>query len=214
MKRIVLFSLLVSLALPVGAAENDSEWKEEANKDGLIIQSRKREGSALKEFRGIGTIEAAPATVFAVLDDAEAYPSFMPYTSECRVLKRAKDFMIAYQRLDVPLMSDRDYTLRSEHSKTSGPDGPTFRIHWTPANNLGPAEKAGVQRVTVCDGGWLLEPKGPGATRATYSVFTDSGGAIPAFIANNGSRIGIRKLFDAVRKQVREPKYAGAKSDE
>jgi hypothetical protein len=37
---------------------------------------------------------------------------------------------------------------------------------------------------------------------------TDSGGAIPAFIKNTGSQIGIRKLFAAIRKQVRDPKYA------
>jgi len=34
------------------------------------------------------------------------------------------------------------------------------------------------------------------------------GGAIPAFIKNTGSQIGIRKLFAAIRKQVRDPKYA------
>jgi hypothetical protein len=30
---------------------------------------------------------------------------------------------------------------------------------------------------------------------------------IPAFIKNAGSQIGIRKLFAAIRKQVRDPKY-------
>jgi hypothetical protein len=62
--------------------------------------------------------------------------------------------------------------------------------------------------VKLCEGGWLLEPAGPNATRATYAVYTDSGGAIPAFIKNTGSQIGIRKIFGAIRKQVREPKYA------
>ena len=214
MTRILASLAVLLLILPLHAAENDSGWTVEANKDGVSVQSRKHEGSALKEFRGIGVIEAPPASVFAVLDDAEAYPSFMPYTSECRVLKRAKDFMIAYQRLDLPLVNDRDYTLRSEHSKSNGPGGQTFRIHWVPANDLGPAAKAGVQRVTICEGGWLLEPQGAGATKATYNIFTDSGGAVPSFIANNGSRIAIHKLFEAVRKKVREPKYAAAHSEE
>ena len=45
-------------------------------------------------------------------------------------------------------------------------------------------------------------------TRAIYTIYTDSGGALPAFVANSGSRIAIRKLFDAVRKQVKDPRYA------
>ena len=81
---------------------------------------------------------------------------------------------------------------------------------WEPANELGPAEKKGIVRVKICDGGWLLEPDGAIKTRATYSVYTDTGGAIPAFLANHASQTGISRLFEAVRKQVKNPKYAAA----
>jgi hypothetical protein len=193
-------------------ARNDTSaaWTQESNAKGIAIHSRVHEGSTLKEFKGVGMIEATPSAVFAILDDTEAYPSFMPYTSECRVLKRAKDWVLAYQRLEVPLVSDRDYTLRSRNAKWLGPDGVIFRIRWTPANDEGPAEKPGVSRVNVCEGGWLLEPDGNSSTRATYSIFTDSGGTLPSFIANNGSRIGIRKVFEAIRKRAKDPKYATA----
>jgi hypothetical protein len=150
--------------------------------------------------------------VFAVIDDSEAYTSFMPYTAEARVLKREKDSLVAYQRLEFPVISDRDYTLRSRWQRWSGPDGPIYWIRWQPANDLGPAEKPGVQRVNVCEGGWLLEPHENGGTKAIYTIYTDSGGTIPALLANNGSRIAIRKVFDAIRKQVKDPKYAAAAS--
>lgn len=187
-------------------------WVEDSIAKGVAIYSRVRNGTALREFKGVAVIDAQPAVVFAVLDDSESYPSFMPYTAECRVLKREKDIVLAYQRLELPLVSDRDYTLRSQNAKWLGPNGPIYRIRWAPANDLGPAAKTGVLRVNVCEGGWLLEPEGSSQTRATYSIFTDSGGALPPFLANNGSRIAIRKVFDAVRKQVKEPKYADAKN--
>ena len=183
---------------------------EESSAKGVTIHSRQREGSDIREFKAVGSIEANPATVFAILDDSEAYPSFMPYTAECRVLKREKDAVLSYQRLEVPLVSDRDFTLRSQNAKWQSPEGLIYRIRWLPANDEGPAAKAGVARVQVCEGGWLLEPDGAGATRATYSIFTDSGGTLPSFIANNGSRIAIRKVFDAVRKRVKDPKFAAA----
>lgn len=193
-----------------GRSSESAGWTPEANTNGIVIHSRIRPGSSFKEFRGTGVIDAPPAAVFAVLDDSEAYPRFMPYTAQCRVLKREKDTVVAYQRLELPLISDRDYTLRSENAKWLGPDGPIFRIRWEPANELGPAPLPGVLRVNVCEGGWLLEPQGGSATRATYTIYTDSGGTLPPMIANNGSKVAIRKVFEAIRRQVKDPKYSSA----
>src|SRR4029077_20751089 len=75
-------------------------------------------------------------------------------------------------------------------------------------NEFGPPEKKGVVRVKVCNGGWLLEPDSAVRTRATYTVFTDTGGLTPAFLANYACQNGISRLFDAVRKRVKDPKYA------
>lgn len=203
-----------SMHKPARSTDPADGWTQDSAGKDVVIHSRPRAGSSVKEFRAVGTIDAAPAAVFAVLDDSEAYPSFMPYTSECRVLKRDKDTVLAYQRLELPVVSDRDYTLRSKHQRWQGPDGPIYWIRWEPANEQGPAEKPGVQRVNVCEGGWLLEPTEAGGTRAIYTIYTDSGGTIPPMLANNGSRVAIRKVFDAIRKQVKEPKYsAGAAAE-
>lgn len=205
----VMGAAVLAAALSAQAGEN-AEWAQESSDKGVVIHSRVRAGSEIREFKAVGAFEATPAAVFAILDDSDAYPSFMPYTAECRVLKREKDSVLAYQRLEVPLVSDRDFTLRSRNAKWLGPDGAIYRIRWAPANDEGPAEQDGVARVNVCEGGWLLEPNGAGGTRATYSIFTDSGGTLPPFITNNGSRIAIRKVFEAIRRRVKDPKIAAA----
>ena len=228
MNRLSLIALAALFAAAVTAAENPVRvkvaykptqgtdpadgWTPESPGKDVAIHSRARQGSSVKEFRAVGVIDATPAAVFAVLDDSEAYPTFMPYTSECRVLKRDKNTVLAYQRLELPIVSDRDYTLRSKHQRWLGPDGPIYWIRWEPANDEGPAEKPGVLRVNVCEGGWLLEPTDSGGTRAVYTIYTDSGGAIPPMLANNGSRIAIRKVFEAIRKQVKDPKYSAGGS--
>ena len=89
--------------------------------------------------------------------------------------------------------------------------GTSYFSRWETENALGPAEKHGVVRVNLCQGSWLLEPLGPNATRATYMIYTDSGGVLPAFIKNTGSQIGLRKMFVAIRKQVLDPKYTSEK---
>lgn len=207
-----LFALtLFSLNPNLRAAEPEStpsEWKFISNKEGVALYRRDR--PATNESKAIGEIAARAAVVHAVINDVESYASFMPYTVECRVLKRDGNSIVAYQRISAPMTSDRDYTVRMRSSSRQVEGGTSYSSRWEAENALGPPEKAGVVRVNLCDGSWLLEPTGPNTTRATYTIYTDSGGAIPAFIKKTGSQIGIRKLFAAIRKQARDPKYAKA----
>ena len=185
----------------------NADWKAVKQSNGVAIYSRPHAGSNLKEFKAIGEIDAPTKAVHNVIDDVEAYTSFMPYTAECRVIERNRDSILTYQRVSPKIVSDRDYTLRIEKKSWPAENGLAYLNRWEPANEHGPAAKPGVFRVKVCEGSWLLEPAGEGKTRATYSVFTDSGIIGPAFLANTISTTGISKLFAAVRKQAKNPKY-------
>lgn len=209
-RRLVLAAAIVATLIPkVPGSEPEptpGEWKFISNKDGVTLYRRQR--AVTNESKAIGEIDASTDLVHAVIKDVESYASFMPYTVECRVLKRDGDSMIAYQRISAPLTSDRDYTVRIRSTSKKVEGGTSYFHRWEADNAAGPAEKPGVVRVSLCEGSWLLEPVGRNKTRATYLVYTDSGGAIPKFIKETGSQIGIRKLFAAIRKQVRDPKYA------
>lgn len=209
-QRCAIFAALIcSLISNVPAAEPEAtpgEWKFISDKDGVAIYRRQRPLS--NESKAIGEISASTELVHAVLDDVESYASFMPYTAECRVLKRDGASVIAYQRISAPLVSDRDYTVHVRTTTKKVENGTSYSIRWETDNAAGPAEKRGVVRVTLCEGSWLLEPIGPDTSRATYTVYTDSGGIIPKFIKEAGSQTGIRKLFAAVRKRISDPKYA------
>ena len=182
-------------------------WKLAAEIKGVAIYSRPHAGSSLKEFRATGPIDAPTYAVRAVIDDFANYPKFMPCMTECQLIKREGDSIVGYQRLSPKFCADRDYILRVWSQSRLGPDGLVFTSHWAPANELGPPEKKGIVRVKICNGEWLLEPDGAVKTRATYSIYTDAGGMIPAFIANSMSQVGIGRLFTAIRKQVKNPKY-------
>lgn len=210
MKReaaVIAFLAGTALSLFATEASHDPDWKVVKQDGGVTIYSRPHPGSHLKEYKAVGEIEATTKTVHNVIDDVEGYSSFMPYTAECRVLERKHDSILTYQRVSPKIASDRDYTLRIQQKSWPVENGLAYLNRWEPANESGPAEKPGVFRVQVCDGSWLLEPAGKDKTRATYSVFTDSGIVGPAFMANTISTTGISKLFAAVRKQVKNPKY-------
>ena len=204
---VALLAAEFSATSPAAEPEaSPGEWKLISNKDGVALYRRQR--AITNESKAIGEIAASTDLVQAVIDDVESYTSFMPYTAECRVLKREGDTIIGYQRISAPMTSDRDYTLRVRKTSKKVEGGTSYFTQWETDNAAGPPEKRGVVRVKLCDGSWLLEPTGPNTTRATYLVYTDSGGMIPKLIKDAGSQIGIRKLFAAIRKQVRDPKYA------
>ena|SRR5215472_1807456 len=208
MKRVLVVTFLAGITLPLFAAESTNNgWQLTKQTGDVAIYSRPHPGSTLKEFKAIGKIDASTKTVHNVIDDVDAYEHFMPYTTEATVLQKNDNSMIAYQRLSPKIVADRDYTLRIEKKSWPAQFGIAYLSEWKPANEQGPAEKPGVFRVKVCNGSWLLEPAGANKTRATYFVFTDSGITAPPFLANTISETGISKLFAAVRKQTKEPKY-------
>jgi hypothetical protein len=211
-----IFHGVISIFLagyPTAFAAEDStntgdDWKLSAREKDVAVYSRLRPGSPLKEFKAVGPIDAPTHAVCAVIDDFQNYPKFMPYTTECRLIRRDVDSIVGYQRLSPKVCADRDYTLRVWKKSWPTADGLVCTSHWSPANELGPPEKKGVVRVKICEGKWLLEPDGAIKTRATYFIYTDTGGFIPSFIANRVSLTGITKLFAAVRKQAKDPRYA------
>ena len=126
-----VFSRTIAVAseLPNSVDPNEG-WKLASGSKGLAIYSRAHPDSPLKEFRAIGSIDAPTSAVHAVLDDFENYPNFMPYTLECRLLKRESDSIITYQRLSPKICGDRDYTLRVWKKSWPGPDGFTYLDQW------------------------------------------------------------------------------------
>jgi hypothetical protein len=207
MKFVLTTLFLCGLALPILAAETANDWRLAKQASGVSIYTRAHPGSKLKEFKAIGEFDASTHTVHKVIDDVEAYPKFMPYTAEARVIERNHDSILTYQRISPKIVSDRDYTIRIHKKSWPAETGVAYLSEWKQANLHGPPQKPGVFRVNLVDGSWLLEPVGANKTRATYSVFTDSGTGVPAFLVNKISETGIVKLFAAVRKQARDPKY-------
>jgi Polyketide cyclase / dehydrase and lipid transport len=204
----IICLLAIGLAISAAGAEKPKdEWQLAKQANGVTIYSRLHSGSKLKEFKAVGEIDAASKTVHAVIDDFENYSNFMPYTAEAEVIERKPDSVLVYQRISPGIVSDRDYTIRIEKKSWPSDHGVAYFSEWKAANERGPAEKHGVFRVQLVNGSWLLEPTGPNKTRGTYFVFTDSGISVPQFLANTISETGILKLFGAVRKQAKQPKY-------
>lgn len=212
MRPCVLLVLALFLGihrLPIRAAEPNDGWTVANRTDNLTVFTRPREGSSIRECKAIGFIDAEPIVVKRVIDDTADYPKFMPYVVESKTISHLADGRVGYQRISPPIVGDRDYTVRVKCESKAGPGGTCYCNRWEAANDLGPAEIKGVTRVKITQGSWLLEPCAGGKTKATYTIYSDSGGGIPTFLLNSANKTAIPKLFDAVRQQCKLGKYQG-----
>lgn len=199
-------AILVGLSL--GA---EAKWEEKAKTDGVVVYTRNRPGTGVREIKAEGTVDSPPRAVFRVLDDHDNYAKTMPYTDESRVVGREPGGVkFFYSVINAPLVSMRDYTIRVvDQTDPKDPKG-TLKVGWTVANDKGPAEREGVVRVKVNDGTWVLEPLDGGAkTQATYFLFTDPGGSLPVWVINKANSSTIPDIYKALRKFSKEPKYSG-----
>ncbi len=169
---------------------------------GLAVFVREKPGIDVKEVKAVGQIDAPPEKVFQVVTDYEHQVGNMPYVQDQAVFSRSDSDVVFWAVADFPLVSRRDWILKS-HLEKNLPGG-VWRAAWEPTTvpNVPPPED-GVIRLKVNSGSWTMQPIDGGKhTLATYQLLTDPGGSIPTFIANKANTKALPELFDRVRKRA------------
>lgn len=184
----------------------DIPWeKVNDDDDGLRVWNRDIPNSDVRELKAERVIDVSADKVWVAINDIEKYTEFMPYLSEVTILSRKPNQVVAYHRIDAPLISNRDYTLTIT-SALNSKEGHFFR-HWITTNDEGPAPKKNFVRVTICEGSWTLEKMGPKKTRLRYWVHTHPGGSIPNWIVNKANSVSLPTLFSAIENRANDPSW-------
>ena len=159
----------------------------------------RRDGARGIELGAEGDFDAPPARVLEVLLDYANHPRWVRGLKESRILERGKDWLDVYQRLDLPVLDDRDFTLHVTWGERA--DGKWLRF--TAANERGPAPAKGVVRVPLHDGEWQLAPTDGGrATHAVYHFHLDLAGSFPAWMGRGKAGRDVPNLFESIRAQL------------
>ncbi|RJO71947.1 MAG: hypothetical protein C4523_03800 [Myxococcales bacterium] len=140
--------------------------------------------------------EFPPARVLRVILDYEGQVGAIKRISESRVLKCGDNWLLVYQRLNLPFVNDRDYTLFVKW----GTNADTSWVIYKAVTNLGPKEKAEVVRVKHNEGSWQLTPDASGkGTVARYQMTIDMGGWIPQWLVRPNTIKEMPAVFDDIR---------------
>jgi len=200
MTKLLLIPLLIMSA-------DEPRWQLSARDGDIRIFGRERPGGGGREMKATGIVDATPHEIWKAIRDYDHYVGTMPYVVESKVLSRSEGDKVIelYNRLDLPLVDQRDYLLRIV-DESDWKDGKGFlKVSWTPINDKDKEVplKKDVVRVRINDGYWLLEPREDGKkTFATYYVYTAPGGSIPDWIANRANGTAVPKVFQKIKDVV------------
>ena len=163
-------------------------------KQGVEVFERK--DSPAIELAAEGEIDASPEEVQAVLLDYPAAPQLIHRLAESRVLSRGAREVLVYQRLKLPVVSDRDYVVRT----TWGTVGAARTIRYS---LVSAPTSPGVTRMALLEGSWDLQPsRGGRATRARYQFRIDFGGSVPRWMVRGGAAKDLPSLYAGILRMA------------
>ena len=205
MKSIPALLILPCLALAATLAAAPEPALSAADRERLergevVVSSRPVGRGGFEEVVGIGLIEVPPERVFRALVDHDHHDEWVPFVVRSDAAPQPDGSVRNAQVLDLPApIGDRRYTLRATAAVETTPSGKVWRTAWTYVKGSG--------NVADHHGSWHLTAHGPGRTLATYRMYTDPGGAVPAWAMNRASRRSVPWIFGGLRLQVRRGRY-------
>ena len=180
---------------------NNEGWKRKLKDQQLSVYARSRRGSDVREVLAVTQIDAPLQTIVSALTDFNNYTSFMPGTLEkCEQLQRDGDSYWVFQQLNLPLVSDRYYTIRLQLSEpTEFPDWTV--LQWTLATEPGYQRKGRGSKVEFNDGYWSLRPQPDGSTQVIYYIHTDPG-HLWSWVVDLANNKAVPDVVKAVKRKI------------
>ena len=163
------------------------------------VKQYKHRTATIVRLAAEGVIPAPPADVREMVLDYRRQDGKVDRVSHSQVLRQGPGWLIVYQRLKLPVVSDRDFILRV----TWGEARDSQWVVFDAANALGPAPRRGVVRVTEHSGSWQLKAiEGGRSTWVRFQTRIDLGGSLPHWLARSGAGKELPTLFTNICRLV------------
>jgi hypothetical protein len=210
LRQLIVTAAVLGLAVPAAQAErtplsrtlSSKGFQKIARKRGVTVYKHPR--SSIIRVGAEGKFPYPVEKVFKALIDYKRQKPYIPRLSESRVLKKGKNWLTVYQRLNLPVISDRDFTLFVKWGKVKN----VTWIEYRAVTNRGPGKRKGIVRVSLHRGSWQLQPTDGGkATFARFQVVIDLSGWLPKWMARSGSGKEVPKVFAGIRRLLAKVSY-------
>ena len=208
-KQLKWILLFMALAMACFNTYAQNQWVLNTNKDGIKVYTREVEGSKFKEYRGEVLVTTKLSALIAVLDDVDNQKNWFHDCIESRKLKNiSRTEGINYFQQYAPWpVSNRDIIVKysiSQNLKTK-----VITIELTGLKNYIP-EKEDIVRVPKLKGFWQFTPQGNGNIKIVYQAHSETGGSVPAYLANAASVDIPYYTLKNMLIEIKKPKYKNA----
>ncbi|HHB79049.1 MAG TPA: hypothetical protein ENK85_07435 [Saprospiraceae bacterium] len=180
-----LFLSLPILAFFFSGSAPSSTWTLKNQKGNIKVYTRTTPKSSIKEVRITTQIKGNLDDLQELLNDV---PSFEKWVYKCAKAKKLKslgpDEFYYYNLTDFPFpLSDRDVIIHSKTWKVPGTN-----IEKTHSRAIGSdelyKEQEGIVRIKLLEYTWTFTPLDNGMIDIDYQIFSEPGGALPAWVVN------------------------------
>ncbi|HTH81361.1 MAG TPA: START domain-containing protein [Mucilaginibacter sp.] len=203
-----MFKILTAgfILLQTTIAFAQTDWKLKNEKDGIKVYVGAVPDSKFKAIKVDCELNTTLSQLVKVLLDVKTCPEWVDHTKSCTLIKQVSPSeLYYYSEINIPWPAqNRDFVAH-------------LKVHQNPETKVvtvdGPAvdgfvpEKDGIVRVHSSKGLWILTPVKKGWVKVVYTLQTDPGGAIPAWLVNMLVASGPMKSFQALKLQLKKPGY-------
>ena len=182
--------------VPLGRDIRQAGYEQIANKKGVKVY--KHRTSKTIRIGADGRIPATPDQILAALLDYHNQIGKIDRLSESRILRRGSNYMVVYQRLNLPVISDRDFVLHVKWWKKAG----TTYVSYKALKGKDAKRRSDVVRVTSHSGTWQIKPLACGLSRVRFEVGIDLAGSLPLWMARSGAGKELPDLFASVNTMI------------
>ncbi len=205
MARLTLFLLFTCFAWTSATAQSD--WEFVIGGNDIEVYTRNNDNSKVKEVKITARIHSRMNELVAALEDIEAHKEWVPFTIDSRILEQISDSELYYYvSSDFPFPAqDRDVVIYYKREQDQESKVVTTNSTAVPEHI---AVHEDYVRVPLFNSRYVLSPMTDGIIDVLYTVQTNPGGKLPAWIVNFGITKGPIKTMNALKRVIASGKYA------
>lgn len=165
------------------------------------VYYRNSENSDIGEIKAWAFMTGTVDEAVAIIMKTEDYPRIFKNIEKTEILHRDKKCEIAYTILDVPVISNRDYTIKACIVEKTDKYA---KITWDEVEHPDKPPYDKYVRVPVNQGYWEIHQEKKDEIKLVYFVHADAGGMLPKFIQRIANRKAVPDTLFSIYREIKK----------
>lgn len=199
-KKLLLLIVLINTSVLCLAQR---KWQLIKNEDGIKVYTRRSDSEKFKEVRADFELKASEDQLIALLKNVSRHKQWSYGTKKAYLIsKKNTDTLIYYSEVSLPWpLSNRDLVIELSFKKDTLNKTLFIQAKSIPGIL---SEKPNLVRVPFSLASWEVRVMPDKLLRIQYTLSTDPGGTLPAWLVNFAASVGPYNSFEKLKELIRK----------